>query len=54
MKIDGLDEYVVSYWEDGENLVFTCHADDEEHAREQCQDAYPNVFISDCWIASED
>lgn len=29
-------------------LCFICEADDEEHAREQCLDAYPNCHI--VWV----
>lgn len=28
--------------EDGTTLAFVCEAEDEDHAQEQCENAYPN------------
>lgn len=40
--------YKVTYTEDGiPDQSFTCFADDVEHAKEQCTDAYPECTIDE-------
>lgn len=49
--------YICSYKDnstaDNETDVFICHADDMEHAREQCQNAYPSAFITEIYIGED-
>jgi len=45
-----MNRRTVLYREDMEDmesplLPFTCEADDAEHAREQCCDAYPSAWV---------
>lgn len=45
--------YICSYKDnstaDFETDCFICQADDAEHAREQCENAYPSAFITDVY-----
>ena len=36
-----MDEYLCSYFRDGEKFYFKCLADDADHAKEQLIDAEP-------------
>ncbi len=49
-----MENYIVSYWIDGENYAFACQADNIPHADEQCENAYPNCFISETYLENED
>lgn len=45
--------YIVLYWDDAsrpadEPLAFECQADDNDHAEEQCADAYPGCTVA--WV----
>lgn len=40
-----LSSYDVHYSWQGETGVFRCQAEDEAHALEQCENAYPNCCI---------
>jgi hypothetical protein len=42
---EGLSAYLVLYREAGADLVFSCQAEDPDHAREQALDAKPGVEI---------
>jgi len=56
MKNQTLVAYTVSLHEDAGDkftLLFTCMADDVDHAEEQCRDAYPNCEISHIWVTEE-
>lgn len=50
--------YICSYNDNDtpnhESEVFVCQADDIDHAREQCQNAYPTAFIAEIYLESED
>jgi hypothetical protein len=43
-------EYVVSLYDsDNDSFVFTCFADDEDHAKEQAENAYPSAYIAEVY-----
>lgn len=44
-----MKNYTVSYWWQGENFAFSCQADDDAHAIEQCENAYEGCHCSDVW-----
>lgn len=56
-KQSEMKQYICSYNDentpDFESDVFQCWADNEEHAKEQCQNAYPNAFVADVYLADE-
>jgi hypothetical protein len=38
--------YIVIFtWKDEPGMVFSCHAKDAVHAAEQCENAYPGVYV---------
>ena len=37
--------FVIFTCEDEPCLVFSCHAEDANHAIEQCENAYPGAYI---------
>lgn len=37
-----------------ESETFACMAEDEAHAKEQCQNAYPSAFVAECYEADSD
>ena len=46
MNEDMLYMYIVIFTcEDEPCLVFSCHAEDANHAIEQCENAYPGAYI---------
>jgi len=50
--------YICSYnnedTPDFESEVFECWADDSDHAKEQCQNAYPTAFIAEVYLADDE
>jgi hypothetical protein len=49
-----MSTYIVLYWEVGHlpadpPISFRCHADDADHAEEQCKNAYPGCAIAWVW-----
>ncbi len=42
---DGLSPFVVFLYEDGVKLIFECWAEDEAHAFDQAEDAYPGCEL---------
>ena len=47
--LDGMDHYLVEYVKETVAYLFDCHADDGDHAMEQCQDAQPGGNITRVW-----
>lgn len=52
-----LKQYYCSYNDNdtplNESEVFVCMAEDSEHAKEQCENAYPNAFVAECYLPTE-
>lgn len=51
-----MEDYICIYYpyeDDIELEVFRCNAEDADHAREQCQNAYPSAFIAECYLEGE-
>lgn len=52
-----MSEWQVVYECDGVALRFICMADDEDHAKEQCINAYPECTVIDAfltdWVPNE-
>lgn len=48
-----MNNYLVTYDEGDGPVYFRCHADDENHARCQCYNAYGDVLILRVKLASE-
>ena len=42
---DELHQYIVTFKEDGYTFVFKCSAENKDHAREQCENAYPKATV---------
>ena len=47
-----MKQYVVLYFEDGDNFLapfaFVCQAEDDDHAKEQCINTYPDCEV--VWV----
>jgi hypothetical protein len=48
--LEGMDHYLVEYVVAMEASFFDCHADDGDHAMEQCLAAHPGCQISRVWL----
>ena len=54
LRDEKLREYICSYNDentpDFESDIFVCWAENVEHAKEQCQNAYPSAFVAEAYL----